>query len=415
MVAFAIGLAMIIDSLYRSSLESRATTFAAVVPSERVSAAIDPANSSPASDFYYLKAKVIDALNANPDARYLYIAAMDRNNTNFMVDSDPQQKDPQQGVPKTLAYFAALNTGTVSAVGPISYNGLGTLSAYAPLRDRENGHIIGVVGIDVPSSTYFSLMTVAIILPLIGAGLLSGIFITGDRIRARRREALRFRSELVSIASHELRTPLTGIRWGEESLLNAKLSDHDRDTMHTMYDSTLRLQESIEDILQLANWQAGRYDQLDIKPTDMTHIVTGIFATQKLPAAQKGMTLEFAHEWPHRLMINCDEQRMKRVLNNLVSNAIKYGRPNTAVTLDYEKVDGHHLISIKDHGIGIPEEEKDKVFKGFYRASNAVKHEAGGTGMGLYMSRTVIERHGGKLWLKSKENKGTTVYIKLPR
>ena len=99
---------------------------------------------------------------------------------------------------------------------------------------------------------------------------------------------------------------------------------------------------------------------------------------------------------------------MKRVLNNLISNAIKY------VQVGHERVDGKHVITITDHGIGIPKSEQDKVFGGFYRASNAVAKESSGTGMGLYMSRNTIEQHGGKLWLKSDEGKGTTVYIQLP-
>ena len=113
-------------------------------------------------------------------------------------------------------------------------------------------------------------------------------------------------------------------------------------------------------------------------------------------------------------MSDIDQIPIKRAFSNLISNAIKYSPSNSKVTIDYELIEGDHVFTIKDSGIGIPKNEQSKVFEGFYRASNAVKQGINGTGMGLYLSRGVAEQHGGKLWLKSDEGQGTTIYLRLP-
>jgi signal transduction histidine kinase len=197
-------------------------------------------------------------------------------------------------------------------------------------------------------------------------------------------------------------------------LKDKTLSDKNIDSVRQMYDSTLKLQESIEDILQLAGLQNQQIKHLQKVPTNITVMIEGIFTTQQLPASQQGIKLQFAHDWPKDLTITCDAVRMRRVFNNVISNAIKYTRPNTEVTIGYEKVDGKHVITIKDQGIGIPKKDQEKVFSGFYRSANAVKFQANGTGMGLYLSQSVLEQHGGSMWLHSVLNKGTTVFLQLP-
>lgn len=385
----------VVNDMYRSYLSSRVASVAAAWPDSQAESAA--------------KQRLTDIQQAYSSASQVYLV---QPNTNGGYDRiDPAGVSHQ--VP-SIYLISQLFANGPAIKGPLSDHWQKQVITTAPVIDPNTGQNVAVIGIDVLSSTYLLVVAMAVIVPLLAGIAISLIVVAADRIRKRRREALRFRSELVSIASHELRTPLTGLRWSEEGLLKAKLADGYRQTVKTMYDSTLRLQESIEDILQLANLQAGRNLGLRPAPTDLTELLTSIMTIQKLPAEQKNLTLKFSDNWPKQLVINCDPQRMKRVFNNLVSNAIKYARPGTDVLLDYEKTGDHHLLSLTDHGIGIPEAEQDKVFSGFYRASNAVKHEANGTGMGLYLSRQVVEQHGGRLWLKSKPDQGTTVFIELP-
>lgn len=399
---------------YTESLLSRVETMSTLLDPARVES-IRSGDENAKENEAYLRSKLYVARSVNDDAQTLFVLATTKTNeVYYLVDSETpgaQTGAPYEEASETLK--ASFYSGTPFIEGPAITESDTRLSIVGPIFDRT-GQQIAVIGMRVLPSAYYSVIAASALIPATAALLLAAVFITTDTMRKRRQENVRMRSELVSIASHELRTPLTGIRWGEESLMSTKLSKDSQSTLQSMYDSTLRLQESIEDILQLANWQAGRQQQLIKTSTDINHLFEGIFATQKLPAAQKNVTLEFDRKWPKKLLVNCDAQRMKRVLNNLVSNAIKYSRQGTAVVVGHERVDGKHVITITDHGIGIPENEQEKVFGGFYRASNAVAKESSGTGMGLYMSRNTIEQHGGKLWLKSDEGKGTTVYIQLP-
>lgn len=406
---------------YQTRLRSQIDTIAYALPADQtVNAIADLKNGTKGTPQSDLNQKLIGINNTNLNINHVYLLGMNERSDVYVIVDGKTPGSNGALTPGALITDASFElkevfySSNTTVVGPVSDSKGERHSALSAIENPSNGKVIAVAGFDIPAEHYYRELAVAAFIPLFGAVVFSTIFWLGDKRRQHNRETLRFRSELVSIASHELRTPLTGIRWGQETLMKQPLEGKHKEIINTMYDSTLRLQESIEDILQLANWQAGRNQELRIAPLDIHAIFAGIFAVQKLPAAQRGIKLEFAHDWPDEVVIQCDMQRMKRVLNNLISNAIKYARPNTTVTVAYEKVDAQHLLTIHDEGIGIPAQEQDKVFSGFYRASNAIKQEAGGTGMGLYMSRNVIEQHGGKLWINSVENKGTTVYIQLP-
>jgi len=424
LLTFLVGLVLsiltvfVVQQQYLELLTQRVESMATLLDPARVQS-LKTNDENSAENERYIKRQLQEARGANADARFLYLLAItNTNDVYFLADSEPAGTERYSARGQRFvdaseelkAAFFSNKTHMESSVRDKSGSWRSTLS---PVYDHT-GQLTAMLGMDIPVSTYNTIMGLAAAVPLVGAALVSVVFLMTDAIRQRRQENLRMRSELVSIASHELRTPLTGIRWGEESLLNTKLVTSSREILRTMYDSTIRLQESIEDILQLANWQAGRKQELVRTTVDIGQLLDGIFATQKLSAAQKNIKLEYAPNWPEKLLIDCDAQRMKRVFNNLVSNAVKYSNPSTSIVVTYQKVDGNHVISITDHGIGIPKSEQSKVFAGFYRASNAISHESSGTGMGLYMSRSAVEQHDGKLWLASEEGKGTTVYIQLP-
>lgn len=220
------------------------------------------------------------------------------------------------------------------------------------------------------------------------------------------------RSELVSIASHELRSPLVGMRWAIEGLMKSAANKAEEAKLKAIDDSIIHLQAGTEDILQFTAVTGAK--KLNLAPVDMRALLQEVLDTQRLVAQQKSVKLVMDDSWPKALTITCDGDRMKRALHNLVSNAIKYTRTNTDVVLSYAKTDKHHQISITDHGIGIPKDEQQRVFAGFYRASNAKASGEKGTGLGLYLTRTILEQHKGKITFTSEEGKGTTFAISLP-
>jgi len=394
---------------YTGSLAVRAETIGTTLVPAQVSSLINNDGNALQSEAT-IRSQLQRVRRVNSDVRLVYVMALNNNNEVYVVADSEPASSPEQA---SLGRKAAFTDNKTFIEGPTNNASGSWVSVLSPIYDTS-GRQIAMLGMDIPSSTYVTIMSLAALVPLVSSLLIGVVFVATDMIHRRRQETIRLRNELVSIAGHELRTPLTGIRWGEESLLKSKLAPKSKETVQTMLDSTLRLQESIEDILQLANLQSGRSNKLTITSTNMIALIEGVYAMQRLPARQKDITLEFARDWPKQLIINCDERRMKRVFHNLISNAIKYTTHGTAVIVSYERVEGKHVISIKDQGIGIPAAEQAKVFKGFYRASNALKQGVGGTGMGLYMSRSTVEQHKGKLWLSSTEGKGTTAFIQLP-
>ena len=192
------------------------------------------------------------------------------------------------------------------------------------------------------------------------------------------------------------------------------LEEKVKKSLELMHNSTIKLQESIEDVLQLANLQSDGKHKLDLADVDMTNLVDDVFLVQQPAAEEHNITLKRSDDWPITLTLHVDERRLKRVFNNLVSNAVKYTKADTAVIIGYREATGRHVITVSDHGIGIPKGDQEKVFSGFYRADNARKASVNGTGMGLYLSRAIIEQHGGTLWIESSEQAGTTIYVSLP-
>jgi signal transduction histidine kinase len=155
--------------------------------------------------------------------------------------------------------------------------------------------------------------------------------------------------------------------------------------------------------------------ELNAKQTDLPSLVKEVVATQMLSAEQKQVSVIMDDYWPAKLSVNVDPDQMRRAIHNVISNAIKYTRNNTTVTISYQRDAKQHKILVADQGIGIPAAEQSKVFRGFYRASNAVKSDVPGTGLGLYLVKTVFERHGGSVSFVSEENRGATFTLTLPR
>jgi signal transduction histidine kinase len=412
------------SAVYKNTLRTRINSIAQALGSQGIDSLKDNTKASSATtkaDYAFLEAKLARIKNVNSDARFVYL--MDRRANGevyFLTDSEPDGSSANS--PRGEAYPEAstalrsmFDDGRTVIEGPLRDSYGSWLSALAPVTDDQTYRLTAVVGIDIPSTTYGWLLALAGGIPLLLAILAAAILYVRHQIRRRQREHFQFRAEMLSIASHELRTPLTGLRWSQESLLNHKLAPKaERHALEIMYDSTLRLQESIEDILQLANLESGKPQRLFIKPADVREIINGIIAMERLTAERKRVAIIFSDKWPEKLPLECDIQRIKRVFSNLIGNAIKYSNSDTQIMIDYRQADGQHIISIQDHGIGVPAAEQSKVWDGFYRASNTTAHDVTGTGMGLFLTRSIVEQHGGHVWLESEENKGTTVYVALP-
>jgi len=231
--------------------------------------------------------------------------------------------------------------------------------------------------------------------------------VTADRHLERLRDAF------VAAVSHELRTPLTSISGFLEMLGDEEheLSPSGRTYLSVIRRGTTRLQRIVEDLLLVAQIEANRLE-LAPAPADLAELAAETVEAARPTASERGIDLGLDVEGP--LPLEADARRLAQVLDNLVSNALKFTPSGGSVTVSARDGDGRLRVEVTDTGIGIPHEELGQLFSRFYRASNATRRAIPGTGLGLVIARAIVEGHGGTISLASREGEGTRVTVTLP-
>ncbi|HYK84910.1 MAG TPA: ATP-binding protein [Ktedonobacteraceae bacterium] len=233
------------------------------------------------------------------------------------------------------------------------------------------------------------------------------------------KEAEALKDEFIGIAAHELRNPLAVLKGFAQMLIvqtargkGPKLTDWQIEAIEGIDQSTLRMVELIDDLLDVTRLQAGRLE-LYPEPTNLIDLTRRVITKLQITTDRHTFTL---HTELEHLVVNLDARRMEQVLNNILGNAIKYSPDGGSIdiTIDENCEQQVALLSIQDGGIGIPLSQQARVFGRFVRAENAQALGIGGTGLGLYLSRELVERHGGRIWFESTEGKGSTFFIALP-
>ena len=226
------------------------------------------------------------------------------------------------------------------------------------------------------------------------------------------RELDRMRDAFVATVSHELRTPLTSISGFLEMMEDEEhaLGDAGRQYLDVIRRATERLHSLVEDLLLVAQIEARRIE-LQLAPVDLRALVAR--AAESAPAArEKHIELDVVTDSPPAVL--GDEQRLTQVLDNLVSNAIKFTPDGGAVKISVAAAGTSARVAVTDTGIGVPEDEQKQVFSRFFRASSATQRAIPGTGLGLAICHALIEQHGGSIEFRSREGEGTEVVVTLP-
>lgn len=415
----AVGISRWAGDQIRGELGATSQTIASALDAEEISRLSGTADDEYIQAYQNLKQKLAKLKEVTDTDRSIFLMGQRQNgDVFFFVDSEQagsrDYSPPGQGYPEATATLKQMFAdGEARVEGPVE-DSYGTfISGLAPVTQPGGTEVIAVVGIDVAASVYNQSMLLAALIPASAGLALIFLIVLFEWIRRRNQQLLTIRSELVSVASHELRTPITGIRWAAESLEQLNTDKRAAALIKAIHHSALNLQASTDDILELTH--AMKAQKLVRQQTNLTELIQEVLDTQQLAAKQKNVTIFHDLSWPKSLVVDCDAGKMKRALHNVVSNAIKYTRPDTVVTLSYESTPKMHVIHITDQGIGIPQSEQDKVFAGFYRASNAVANKIDGTGLGLYLVRMVVKQHGGEVSFASQQDKGTTFTIALPK
>jgi two-component system OmpR family sensor kinase len=236
-----------------------------------------------------------------------------------------------------------------------------------------------------------------------------------SRVLEQLRRLDRAKDDFVSTVSHELRTPLTSISGYVELFeddLGAQMDAHQRGMLAVIRRNVSRLRSLIEDLLTLSSVESEAF-RTSFDPCDLNDLATDAVDDVAANAERAGVTVHLrTHAAP--LPVDGDATQLSRAMLNLLSNAVKFSRPGGEVVVELTCRDGAGLFVVHDGGIGIPVEELATLGTRFYRASNAVEAEIGGTGLGLRIVQTIADNHGGRLELDSQEAAGTTVRLVLP-
>ena len=229
----------------------------------------------------------------------------------------------------------------------------------------------------------------------------------------RLRELDRLKDEFISLVSHELRTPLTSIRGYLELLReDGKLDDDQLRYVGIVDRNSERLLHLVSDLLFLAQVDAGKL-RFELRPVDLEALVADCVEASLPTAAAKEIELTAStQELP--VQLQGDPARLAQVLDNLVSNALKFTPSGGRVQVSLEAVDGVAIVEVSDTGLGLAEDEQDQLFERFFRSSRASENAIPGTGLGLAIAKTIVERHGGRIRLESAVDVGTTVRVELP-
>ncbi len=224
------------------------------------------------------------------------------------------------------------------------------------------------------------------------------------------------KSNFISIVAHQLRTPLSGVKWTLSMLLSGDMGplNNDQKTfLMKSYESNTRMITLVNDMLVADGIQSGRV-HYGFKHMDIVDLMDNVLFEVSPQATKRSITIAYKNKFADLPQAYADPETMRAVLQNLLENSIKYTMDGGKIEIDVKKDNNYLVVSVADNGIGVPQDQVKNIFEKFFRARNAIKQETDGSGLGLYIAKTIIEKNGGKIWLDSTEGKGSTFYFTVP-
>ena len=231
------------------------------------------------------------------------------------------------------------------------------------------------------------------------------------------REIDKAKTEFVSLASHQLRTPLSTVNWYAEMLLEGdvgELNCKQKKYLEEVYRSNKRMVELVNALLDVSSLELGTF-VIDPMSTDICKLARNVIHEQKPQIDARKIQFRFSC-YKKSSFMQADPKLLRMVMQNILSNAVKYTPIGGKVELSIRLADRKNiLIKITDNGYGIPKKQHGKIFTKLFRADNVREKDTDGTGLGLYIVKSVVEKSGGKIWFESTHDKrGTTFYVTLP-
>src|SRR3989339_141738 len=242
------------------------------------------------------------------------------------------------------------------------------------------------------------------------------IMIVALRDITQKKEVDRMKTEFISLVSHQLRTPLSAIRWASEMLKDKELGSLNAEQLDILTDINTLNQKMIDlvnSLLNLSKIESGKIT-VEKKPVDIPVILQGIVSVFQEKILNKNLKIIISKQKGIK-KVTTDPKLLSEIYFNLISNAIKYSNDGGSVTISILEKGNEIISSIKDEGIGIPADEEKKIFERFFRGVRVTRKDTEGIGLGLYITKLIVEALGGKVWLDGKAKKGSTFYFSIPK
>lgn len=366
-----------------------------------------------------LKSLLTRVRSVNSDVRFIYLNGIKDGELFFYVDSeDPSSESyspPGEPYPEATSLMYQLFQNRMNGFEIASDRWGLWASVYVPIISPETGNVVALLGMDVMGLFYILNFIAYSVLPMLLTLMIVAMLTILKRRFDREQYYIDQKAEFLSIASHEIRTPLTGIRWATETIINNNSDVMDADRRRTLmliHENCVGLINRINNLLSVTVLEGRKTQDVVKEPVYVKSLIDEINQSLKLSAFARNVTLK-TDSFPNNVVISCDQEKIRQVLTNLISNAIKYTKLNTTVEVSYKSEDGYHLISVADHGNGIESGQQKKIFSGFYRTEDAKKSEQYGSGLGLYLADKITKMHGGEINVVSKTGEGSIFTLKI--
>ena len=228
-------------------------------------------------------------------------------------------------------------------------------------------------------------------------------------------EASRMKSEFINVVSHQLRSPLSNLRWTIELLMSGRLGKIEEGQIEyfsILKENSGRMQELVSDLLTVSRIETATLP-LKKEETSLKEVIDELVSEFRPFARASNVEIEFNPQ-KNLPKILTDPSQISLVIENFMDNAVRYIGNNGKIKILLEKRNKNLYFEIEDNGVGIPRGDQKYIFQKFFRSENVLKYQTQGTGLGLYISKAIIEKSGGKIGFKSQENKGSTFWFTLP-
>ncbi len=233
--------------------------------------------------------------------------------------------------------------------------------------------------------------------------------------RKKEQEVEESKGEFIGLMSHQLRTPLSAVNWYTESLLSGDpgvITQQQKEYIENIRESNQRMISMVNTILNISQIELNTLP-FTAEPTDITKLVEDLMSELEFDFHKKGITLEKQYG-ADLAQVYTDPRYVRMIIENLLLNAIKYSPEKSAILISVEHKNEKLFITVTDHGYGIPKADQSKIFSKLFRAHNIVEKDTDGMGLGLSITKSVIEHAGGKISFISTEGKGSTFSVVLP-